>query len=60
MNSLAFGIKNSTDRVKDECIELRNQVQLATEETIEQINKHSDELIKEIDQFEKDTIKSYE
>ncbi len=58
--SLVSCINNGVDKIKEKCIELRNQVQLATEQTIEQINEHCDQFIKEIDQFEKDTVKSYQ
>ena len=59
-NLIVSCITNGVDKIKEECIELRNQVQLATEQVIQQINEQSDGFIKEIDQFEKTTIKSYQ
>ena len=60
ITSLSFGINSGIDKIKEECIELRNQTQLATEQAIELINEFSDELIAEIDQFERSAIKSYQ
>jgi len=49
---------NSSDRIKDECIELRRQVQLATDQVIEQINDFNDQFINVINQYENETIES--
>jgi len=51
---------NSIERIKEQCIELRNQLQLATEQAIGQINDLNDLFIKEINQYETETIKSYQ
>jgi len=40
------------DLIKENCRRLRDEVQLATEEAIEQINNFNQDLIKEIDEFE--------
>jgi hypothetical protein len=56
MNSISFGIKHTNDHVKQYCIDLRNEVQLATEVNIQQINNFNEDLIKDIDQFERDCI----
>ena len=42
--------------IKENCRRLRDEVQLATEEAIEQINNFNQELIKEIDEFEIECI----
>jgi hypothetical protein len=41
------GIENSTDRVKENCMELRSDVQLKAEEVILQVNDISNRIIKE-------------
>jgi len=51
-----FGIENGIDFVKEYCFELRNDVQLMTEKTIEQINQFNKEMIDEIDKYEKELI----
>ncbi len=44
------------DLIKENCRRLRDEVQLATEEAIEQINNFNQDLIKEIDEFEIECI----
>jgi hypothetical protein len=56
INLIKIGVNSSDDFIKEHCIELRNEVQLATEETIEQINDYNSEIIKEIDQYEKERL----
>jgi len=60
INLFAFGINNGVDRIKQHCLDLKNKVQLRTEEVIEQLQDHSAQLVKEIEQFEKICIKSYQ
>lgn len=60
INALSFGINNGLDKIKDLFIKLRNEVQLATEQAIGQINELNCELIADINQFEKDTSKAYQ
>ena len=55
----SFGINNGVDRIKEHCLELKNRVQLQTEEAIEQLNEHNKQMIKEIEEFEIDCIKFY-
>jgi hypothetical protein len=50
------GVENSTDLINDHCIELRSDVQLATEEIMLQVNDFSSKIIKEIDDYEKELI----
>ncbi len=38
INLINIGANNRDDYIKEHCIELRNNVQLVTEENIEQIN----------------------
>jgi len=48
------------DQVKSHCIKLKNSVQLASEETIMQINEYNKELIKKIDQYQNECLDSFE
>ena len=50
------GIENSNDFVKEYCMDLRNDVQLKTEEAIQQINEINTKIIDEIDEYEKKLI----
>ena len=59
-NLLQNASSNSIDRIKEQCIELRNKVQLATEQVIIQISDLNDQFIKEINQYEEETIQSYQ
>jgi len=49
-------IENSTDLVKEYCINLRSDIQLKTEEAIQQINDINSEIIDQIDKYEKELI----
>ena len=60
INKFSFGINNGVDQIKELCIELKSKVQLKTEEAIEQLNEHSHVMIKEIEKFEKDSIRLYQ
>jgi hypothetical protein len=51
-----LGIDNRSDLINEHCIELRSDVQLATEEVILQVNDFSSKIIKEIDEYEKESI----
>jgi hypothetical protein len=53
---IKYSIENSTDLVKEHCIDLRSDVQLKTEEAIQQINDLSSKIIEEIDEYEKELI----
>ena len=55
-NLIELGIENNTDFVKEHCIELRSDVQLATEEAILQVNDLSTKMIEEINEYEKEII----
>jgi len=54
---IKLGIEHSTDRVKENCMELRSDVQLKAEEVILQVNDISTKLIEKIDEYEKDIVK---
>ena len=56
LSFIKLGIKNSTDLVKEHCIDLRSDVQLKTEEAIQQINDINSKLIEEIDEYEQELI----
>jgi len=49
-------IENNTDLVKENCINLRIDVRLQTENVIQQINDISSEIIDKIDKYEKEII----
>jgi len=51
-----LGIDNRSDLINEHFIELRSDVQLATEEVILQVNDFSSKIIKEIDEYEKESI----
>jgi hypothetical protein len=53
---IELGIDKSTDLVKEHCINLRSDIQLKTEEAIQQINDINSKLIEEIDEYEKEFI----
>jgi len=53
---IKYSIENSTDLVKEHCIDLRSDVQLKTEEAIQQINDLSSKIIEEIDEYEEELI----
>ena len=56
INLIKIGVNNSDDFIKEHCIELRNEVQLVTEVTVEHINDYNSEIIKEIDKYEKERL----
>jgi hypothetical protein len=56
---LKANLDNGVDQVRDHCVKLRNDVHLKTEILIEQIHQLNEELIKEIDDYEKKCIESY-
>jgi hypothetical protein len=56
LNLIKLGIYNGTDLVKQNCIDLRSDVQLKTEEIIQQVNDISSKIIEEIDEYEKELI----
>jgi len=47
---------NGADRVKEHCIELRLDVDLATETAIEEIKQHRDTILKQINDYEAKTV----
>lgn len=52
MTLLLYGINNSIDKIKEQCINLRSDVQLAAEQAVEQINESSQELINHIKSYQ--------
>ena len=48
---------NGTDRINSHCFDLRQEVDLATEKLIDQIQDEREKLLKEINDFEADRIK---
>ena len=60
INKLTFGINNGVDKIKELCLDLKNKVQLKTEEAIQQLNEHNKQMVAEIEEFEKECIKSFQ
>jgi hypothetical protein len=60
INSIQFGLDSSVDKVKEHCLNLKSDVQLATEETIEQINQLNELFINKIDDYQDKCIHSFE
>ena len=58
INLIKHGLNNRDEFIKEHCIELRNEVQLVAEEAFEQINDIIILNIKEIDEYEKEQLKS--
>lgn len=56
MQAIFLAKISSADQVKSHCIDLKNDVQLATEETIMLINKYNQELIEKIDDYQRDCL----
>ena len=54
--SLSLSINTEKEKVKNYCSSLRSDVKLATTQCIKQINEHSNQMIREINKFEKDSI----
>ena len=54
---IKHSIENINDLIKKNCINLRSDVQLKTEEAIQQIIEISSKIIEEIDEYEQDLIK---
>ena len=53
---IEYILKNSVDMIKEHCIELRCDVDLATEMLIRDIQKQRDVMIQQIDDYEAKTI----
>ena len=53
-------LSNGKDRIQEYCIDLRTDINLCTELIIERINKLSDELLKEINDYEKECVSTFE
>lgn len=49
-------VKNGAEKVKEYCQSLRMDVQLATEQRVNEIHSLSDKLMTQIDQFESDCV----
>ena len=51
-------VKNGADKVKEYCQNLRLEIQLATEQRINEMHLLSDKLMSQIDQFQADCIQN--
>ena len=52
INEMSFSLNNSSDKVKEFCLNLRNEVSLETEVLIKHVQDNNDKLINEINDFE--------
>ncbi len=53
---IKFGLNNSNDQIKEHCMNLKSDIQLKAEQTIQQINDLSEQFLNEIDEYEKKCI----
>ena len=53
-------LTNGEDKIEEKCLEIRNDVQLATDSAILRINELSDKLLEEIDDYKEECLDSYE
>ena len=60
ISELTFSINNGVDFIKEYCIDLRNDVQCATEKVVKEINEFSEQMINKINKYEKERIKDYQ
>ena len=60
IDDLNNNLNNGIDKIKEHCIDLRNDVQLATETTIQYINELNQSMINRINDYEKICIDQYE
>ena len=52
INEMSFSLNNGSDRVKEFCLKLRNEVTLETEVLIKHVQDYNEKLINEINDFE--------
>ena len=55
-NEFEYILKNGMEKISETCLDIRTDVQLATESAIFRINEQSDAMLKEIDEYEKEFI----
>jgi len=58
ISSLTFASENASDQINEHCIDLRTQIDLVTETTIEQINAISQKLHRQVNNYQQNTIKA--
>ena len=56
LDKIDYDFNNGVDIIKEHCIELRTVLQLATEQSILDINKFNEIMIKQIDNYEHECI----
>lgn len=60
MNSINYGVNNGLDQIKEYCFDLRHEVQLTTEQSIQKIYGTNEKFIKKIDDYEKERIENFQ
>jgi hypothetical protein len=58
-SQIEFNLSNGVEKIKEHCIDLRSDVQLATELSIQKLNNFNDEFINRIDIYEQECIKAF-
>jgi hypothetical protein len=59
LDKIDYDFNNGVDIIKEHCIELRTLLQLATEQSIMDLNKFNEIMIKQIDNYEKECISKF-
>jgi hypothetical protein len=54
-----FSLYNGVEQVREQCIQLRNQVHLETDILLEEVHKFNEDLIAEIDKYEQECVDSF-
>lgn len=60
INELSYSIDHGVDCIKEHCLNLRVDVQLATESIIKEVNEKSEQILLQINQYETERIKDFE
>ena len=57
---LEFSLFNSVDKVKEYCLKFRGEIDLAAEKALQKINQTRDSMLKEVNEYEQNTIEAIE
>lgn len=59
IETIQFGITNGLDKIKEYCLDLRTDVQLVTEQSIQKIYEYNETLVKEISAYEQECMNEF-
>ena len=59
INELTFGINNGIDYIKEHCLNVRNEIQFATDTIFKEVNDLSESMIDQVKKYEQERIKDY-